>query len=97
MLHIESRRSRKHSSEFDIYADMELYNDVTVDSIMSELADRVHNFVVHDSSGGISMNKTISLDVGDTVCEYFRTGCALLFLIYTDICIGEELNPELGH
>ena len=69
VLHIESRRSRKYNSEFDIYVDVELGSDVTTESIMADLARGVKNFVHHSSSGKLYMNKTTSLDLGNTKCK----------------------------
>ena len=70
VLHIESRKSRKYPNEFEIFVDVDMTCDVTMNDVMTELKRRVTSLVMHDGDFRPYLNnrKTISLDKGDTMC-----------------------------
>ena len=71
MLHIETRKSRKHLNEFEIFVDVEGASEVGCADIVKELKRRVSSLVMHDGNfrPSLNMRKTISLDKGDTMCK----------------------------
>lgn len=71
IVHIESRKSRKHVGEFEIFVDMECGSNMAVSDVLYELKRRVTGVILHDGSGrpSLAARKTISLDRGDTMCK----------------------------
>ena len=71
MLHIESRKSRKHVGDFEVFIDVESTSVATVSSVLGDIKRRVASVVLNDGGGrpALAVRKTISLDRGDTMCE----------------------------
>ena len=71
VLHIESRKSRKHVGDFEVFIDVESTSVAAVSSVLGDIKRRVASVVLNDGGGrpALAVRKTISLDRGDTMCE----------------------------
>ena len=71
MLHIESRKSRKHVGDFEVFIDVESTSVAAVSSVLGDIKRRVASVVLNDGGGrpALAVRKTMSLDRGDTMCE----------------------------
>ena len=70
-MHIESRKSRKHVGDYEIYVDVECASDMIISDVIGGIKRRVLNVLLNDGQGHLAaMRKTVSLDRGDTMCEF---------------------------